>query len=539
MRIFSLRPMRFKYGLLACAAAAALLLAGCGSSRLNSFTWEVDSVPSNLDPQTASSSSDVIAVTHLFSGLYRLDEQGEPQPDCAESCQVSQDGLTYTFTLKEDLGYNGYRGGDTDAVLTARDFVFGLQRVFLPETNSPWARQLGNIQNGALIAEGKADISQLGVRALDDRTLEIRLEQPDENFLAKLCLPGAMPCNEEYFLSTKGTYGLESDTILGNGPFYLYNWTSEGLFVRRKADGSAINSLRLVLRSSGTAADSGSDSSSSASSASSKTALEKLEDGQVSAALSETPSDGSFSEIPYTATTWVLMYNCQEEGLSSTAVRQGLSASALRTQLELTGSLSPAQGLIPPQVSAEGESYRELAGTILFESDDPLSLYKSGLAQAGLDRLSNLSVLVPEGQTAELFSSINQQWQVELSAFFTVQELPLEEVWQAVESGDYQIALVPLTPSEDDPLNLLQQLAEGQWNGWQNPAFEEACRQESENFTLQGSAARAARLEEQLIVECPVTPLFYETDYLLVDPKVSGLVFQPFGPILDVSGAKQ
>ena len=70
-------------------------------------------------------------------------------------------------------------------------------------------------------------------------------------------------------------------------------------------------------------------------------------------------------------------------------------------------------------------------------------------------------------------------------------------------------------------------------------AFEEACRQESENFTLQGSAARAARLEEQLIVECPVTPLFYETDYLLVDPKVSGLVFQPFGPILDVSGAKQ
>ena len=94
-------------------------------------------------------------------------------------------------------------------------------------------------------------------------------------------------------------------------------------------------------------------------------------------------------------------------------------------------------------------------------------------------------------------------------------------------------------PSEDDPLNLLQQLAEGQWNGWQNPAFEEACRQESENFTLQGSAARAARLEEQLIVECPVTPLFYETDYLLVDPKVSGLVFQPFGPILDVSGAKQ
>ena len=535
MRIFTLFSKR---RLLGCALAAALLLTGCGSGHLNSFTWEVDTVPSNLDPQTVSASSDVIAVTHLFSGLYRLDQNGEPQPDCAESCQISEDGLTYTFTLREGLSYHGYRGEETDTPLTARDFVFGLQRVFLPETNSPWARQLGNIRNGARIAEGQADISQLGVQAPDDRTLVIQLEQPDDNFLAKLCLPGAMPCNEEYFNSTKGTYGLESDTVLGNGPFYLYNWTSEGLFVRRKADGSSINSLRLVLRSDGLVSDS--DSASSASSqAVSKTAQEKIKDGQVSAALSETPSDGSLEEIPYTATTWVLLYNCEEEGLSSTAVRQGLSASALRTGLDLPDSLTPAEGLIPPQVSAEGQSYRELAGKILFESEDPLTLYKSGLAQAGLERLSNISVLVPQGQLAELFSSINQQWQVELSAFFTVREMPLEEIWQAVEEGDYQIALVPLTPAEDDPLSLLQQLAEGQWNGWQDPTFEAACRQEAENFALEGSAQRAAQLERQLIVDCPVTPLFYQTDYLLVDPQVSGLVFQPFGPVIDVSSARQ
>ncbi len=533
MRIFSL----FSKGRLLAAALAATLLAGCGG-HLNSFTWEVDTVPSNLDPQTVSASSDVIAVTHLFSGLYRLDQEGVPQPDCAESCQISEDGLTYTFTLREGLGYNGYRGAEDDTPLTARDFVFGLQRVFLPETNSPWARQLGNIRNGARIAEGQADISQLGVQAPDDRTLVIQLEQPDENFLEKLCLPGAMPCNEEYFNATKGTYGLESDTILGNGPFYLYNWTSEGLFVRRKADGSSINSLRLVLRSDGLVSDS-SSSDSAASSSAAKTAQEKIQDGQVSAALSETPSDGSLSEIPYTATTWVLLYNCGEEGLSSTAVRQGLSASALRTQLELPESLSPAQGLIPPQVSAEGQNYRDLAGTVLFESEDPLSLYKSGLAQAGLERLSNISVLVPQGQLAGLFSSINQQWQMELSAFFTVREMPLEEIWQAVEEGDYQIALVPLTPTEDDPLNLLQQLAEEEWSGWEDPAFEAACRQEAENFTLEGSAQRAARLENQLIVDCPVTPLFYQTDYLLVDSQVSGLVFQPFGPVIDVSSANQ
>ena len=108
-----------------------------------------------------------------------------------------------------------------------------------------------------------------------------------------------------------------------------------------------------------------------------------------------------------------------------------------------------------------------------------------------------------------------------------------------MEEGDYQIALVPLTPTEDDPLNLLQQLAEEEWSGWEDPAFEAACRQEAENFTLEGSAQRAARLENQLIVDCPVTPLFYQTDYLLVDSQVSGLVFQPFGPVIDVSSASQ
>ncbi|EJW90255.1 ABC transporter, substrate-binding protein, partial [gut metagenome] len=80
-----------------------LSLTGCGSPV--SFTWLVDQVPDNLDPQLTFRGSDLTAVYNLYSGLVRLDEEGIPQPECAESWEISPDGLTYTFHLKENLHY--------------------------------------------------------------------------------------------------------------------------------------------------------------------------------------------------------------------------------------------------------------------------------------------------------------------------------------------------------------------------------------------------------------------------------------------------
>lgn len=72
------------------------------------------------------------------------------------------------------------------------------------------------------------------------------LSEPDENFLSKLTLPGAMPCDEDFFNSTRGTYGLSAASTLSSGSFYLYNWTASGLFLRRDPSGNRIDSLRLV-----------------------------------------------------------------------------------------------------------------------------------------------------------------------------------------------------------------------------------------------------------------------------------------------------
>ena len=215
------------------AAAFAFLLAGCGgSSASTSFTWFVDNIPANLDPQVATKAEDVIACENLYGGLVRRNASGELVPDLCERWEISSDGLTYTFYLKSGLTYTGTKGAATDYAITAEDFVYAFRRVFDPQTASPYAVEFSAIQNSAAVLDGTADPS---VPAIGELTLVFRLSERDDTFLSKLTLPGAMPCDEAFFESTRGTYGLSSASTLSSGSFYIYNWTASGLFLRRSA----------------------------------------------------------------------------------------------------------------------------------------------------------------------------------------------------------------------------------------------------------------------------------------------------------------
>lgn len=238
-----LKQLRFVAALL--AAFFVLSLTACGSGS-NSFTWFVDSIPANLDPQVASSASDIIACENLYSGLVRRTADGSLAPELCERWEVSADRLTYTFYLKDGLTYAASKGDPSDYAITAEDFVFAFQRMFLPGTNSPYAVEFSALENSAAVLAGQKPASALGVTAAEPLKLVFRLSSPDETFLSKLTLPGAMPCDEAFFDSTRGTYGLTSASTLSSGHFYLYNWTSSGLFLRRAASGNQIDSLRLV-----------------------------------------------------------------------------------------------------------------------------------------------------------------------------------------------------------------------------------------------------------------------------------------------------
>ena len=365
--------------ILLCLVLAAGFLTGCGSSGA-SFTWRVNHVPANLDPQIAQESSERIAVTNLYRGLTRIDENGDAVLDCAESYTVSEDGLTYTFTLKEDLAY-------TKLKKTKRNILSPLQTLC-----SAWSGFSGKNQqplSGAFFQPERRRRRTPGVSAPDERTVVYQLNAPDPAFLEKLAQPGAMPCNEEFFEHSAGAYGLSAATTLANGHFYLYNWNENGLFLRRSASGSLITSLHIVLDTTAqsTPTPAPASGTSVAQSEPAATAAAAVAAGDVTAAIDEVSSAGNLPCIPYTATTWALVFNCEDKQLASQNVRLALGASAMGIE-PLPAGFSTADGLIPPAMEVNGSGYRDTVGGQMPTVSDVKESCRAGLSQAGLQQFS-------------------------------------------------------------------------------------------------------------------------------------------------------
>lgn len=502
------------------AAALALSLVGCGSGT-NSFTWFVDEIPANLDPQVASSSEDVTACYNLYSGLVRRDANGEIQPELCSSWQASADGLTYTFNIKSGLAYKAAKGAATEYTITAEDFVFAFRRVFRAATASPYAADFAAIENSAAVLAGTMPESSLGVYAKDEYTLVFRLSEADPNFITKLALPGAMPCDEEFFNSTRSTYGLTSSSTLSSGPFYIYNWTSSGLFLRRASSGSLVDSLRLVQNTSSAA----------------QTAEELVLNERCTAAVDESGSDTSLQSIAYSDTTWCLIFNC-ESVFASTELRQALAGIALaNAEVPEGGTYAAVEGLVPDGLSVDGIGYREAAGSVLPSTSGALALYKLARESVSGDDLNNVTLLLPSGYGLDgIAGDINSAWQKELSLFFSVEQEDQETFEKRLAGGNYTIAIAPVSAADGSVYSMLNSftLSGGGLARYSDGIYSSRLA-ESEQKTGSAKVHLLAECERQLMENCVAVPLFAQQKRLLVADGVEGLIFDPFGPVLDLT----
>ncbi|MDE6579850.1 MAG: peptide ABC transporter substrate-binding protein, partial [Ruminiclostridium sp.] len=221
--------MRFKrfFRAIVSAALALSVIACTGCSKDDGenyiFKYDIAQNPRTLDPQTATDSSSYEIIANMFEGLLRIDNEGNIQNAVAEKYTVSADGLVYTFELRKDVFWTD--GDKFEAQCTAKDFVFAFQRLFRPSTKSKTAGDFFCIKNAKEINKGTiTDMSELGVKTDGDFKLVITLEAPTPSFPSMLTTAPAMPCNEEYYNSTDGRYGLYADAIASNGAFYLFRW---------------------------------------------------------------------------------------------------------------------------------------------------------------------------------------------------------------------------------------------------------------------------------------------------------------------------
>lgn len=199
-------------------------LTACDSTSKAYIYFSLNEPPQTLDPQIASSDTELMIVRNIFEGLLREDENGKIVCGVAESYEKK--GLTYTFKLRKDAQWSN------EEPVTAHDFVFALRRAVTPETKSPFSKRLSCIKNADAILNGSASVSSLGVTAINGNTLKIELAKEDKNFEHTLTTSIAMPCKEEFFDESAGKYGLGGETIISNGSYRLTKWGKEVFGIR-------------------------------------------------------------------------------------------------------------------------------------------------------------------------------------------------------------------------------------------------------------------------------------------------------------------
>ncbi len=206
------------------AAPADTAAAADGDKVLNVMVEvEVES----LDPQVATDGTSFEVIANYTDGLTQMDADGAAVPAIAESWDVSEDGTVYTFHLRQDANWSN---GEP---VTAGDFIFAWQRAVDPALASEYSymfSQIGQVKNAAAIIAGEMDKSELGVKAIDSKTLEVTLEVPVSYFLSLMYFPTFYPVNQAFFEGlADGTFGTSPETVLSNGAFVLTSYEPAAL----------------------------------------------------------------------------------------------------------------------------------------------------------------------------------------------------------------------------------------------------------------------------------------------------------------------
>ena len=512
-----------------CLLLSVCILFSACSEEERIFYYHIRSIPKNLDPQVASTPEELSVVSGLFDGLFSMDANGNPVLQAAESYEISASGLVYTIYLKQDLFYRA-QGSASSAIsspipVTAHDYVFAMQRVFMPSTHSPHITTLSAIKNASLVLNG-ADPSNLGVVALDDYTLQITLSYPDSSFLEALTCAGAMPCNRDFFESTGGSYGLSREMLICNGPYNLRTWNAyDGVTLVAVDENAPVARIRLPLLGNGTST------------------LDLLLNEETDACIlpysERTQTLSGYRSTELNITTWVLVFNPNSTGLNNRQIRNALGGTA-QTALAgttLPGGFYPADGLIPQSVHINGVSYRESAGAAV--SNVSLSrmpeIYTSGLNAENLAKLSNIRFFIPQEFTApDIMDEVNQSWQRDLSAFFSVERMSTADILTAINRGDFDIALIPVSAFSNDIYALLLPYAENgsfAWVGASNPAFAQSL--EPLSYTIHSREPLYLQAEKALLSDYVICPLLFESSSFITSKWVKEVYVSPFGPLLD------
>ena len=516
-------------------AAVVLFLTGCGQQgpvRPACPTGELclhignTSEPVSLDPHKSTGTWEDRIQSDLLIGLTQSAPDGKAIPGMAESWSASPDGLTWTFRLREAVWSDG-------VPVTADDFVFSLRRVLDPKTASEYASLIYLIKNAQAVNEGRAPLTALGVRTVDPRTLEIRLEHPAP-YLPELAKHHVLYPVPKHVVERVGDAWIQPANFVGNGPFVLKAWRlgDHVLAVKNPRfydagkvcidriyyypTNNAISAERRVLRGE---LDINTD----------------IQSNRI-AFLKGQPRSAPFVRVHTYLGVAYLAFNSGDQAvtpaLKDVRVRRALAMAIDRdfiTDKLLRGGQLPAYSFVPPGVAnyVRQPPQPYWAGWSLErrQAEARRLLREAGFGPNHPLRLEIKHRNTPDPMT--FMPAVQADWKaIGVQATLTQNETQI--AYQSYRLRDFDVADAAWIADYDDPMSFLylQQSATGAQNygDYANPAYDALlARADNEPDALR-RAGFLAEAERIMLTDAPVAPIYFYVNKNLVSPEVTGWV---------------
>lgn len=525
-------------GLIACMLLTAAALFATGGAESGTaepaepkvFTYAISQEPPTIDPQLNSSGDGLTINSNLFEGLVRSDEMMQPVPAVATHWDISDDGLVYTFYLREDAHWKD------GSPITAEDFVYSWTRVLDPNLGAKYANQMFYIKNGEAIYNGEMSPDQLGVEIIDDHTLEVTLEAPTLYIMEMFARNVFAPIDKDTVEANPEDWMLHPETCMSNGPFVLKDYAVNEHFILEKdpnywnADAINVDEIHFVF-----IGDSGT----------SFAAFNAGEiDGTASFPSAETPSlmlNSDELHIRPRLSTLYVVFNTQVAPLDNPDVREALS-KAIDRQLIIDsitmGGELPASGFVPPNMTVEGQDFRETAGDYGISATAMVEEAQSILAEAGYPNGEGWPagvelVYADSATTKAICEALQEMWKTNLN--ITIELVAVESRVQKARRNDGEFMITTSGWGADYayPMTFLDMWVDGSgtnYANYDNPEFDRLISAAKATSNTAEAADLLYEAEAMMIGrDHIIAPLNYRSRLILMKDYTSGWYIDTLG----------
>jgi len=495
-------------------------------SKGGTFRMNLHAEPPSLDPAQAQDNTSGTVLNAIFAGLAEVDKDGKAVPAAAESWK--EEGNKITFTLRKD---GKWSNGDP---VTAHDFEYAWKHVLDPKTQPapPYAYQLFYLKNAESYNQGKGDAASVGVKALDDYTLEVELENPTPYFVSLTSFYTYMPVHKS--AQTNPKWAADASTIISNGAFKMTAWQHNG-------------SIELTKNENYFATDKVNfDKVQMAMIDASATELSMYQTNQLDysgAPTGELPTDQipvlkkslpDELKIQGIASIYYYVFNNTVEPFDNAKIRKAFAMSIDRQQIvdKVTlGGQIPAYGFVSPGIMGENKPFREEHSDAEYIKPDVAEakkLLEEGMKEKGYTTLPQITLIHNQGDGhKKIAQAITDMWKQNLGVTVKVESQEWGVFLKNRTNGNYQIARSGWGADYSDPMTFLDMWVTKAGNNdakFSNAEYDKLIKEAKASSDQKVRMDNFAKAEKILMGDnTAVLPIYYYTSVGLIKPNLKGL----------------